>query len=562
MNGLKQHLGDLLVSAGLVTSSQLQTALDVQKTSGLRLGAVLVGLGYVTETEVAMTLAQQLRLPFIPDHELQVDFALARLIPVQVARQKLALPVAERFGHLTIAMADPLDVFTQDEMRHLTGKPIDTLVATPTALEQVISQYERLESLTRSDLAVPEALRTPDETTTPDVDDAPVVQLVNELIDRALSERASDIHIEPGELTFRVRFRVDGFLREIMRPQATYHSGVIARIKVMAGLDIAERRAPQDGRVELRDRGRNVDLRVSLLPTIYGEKCVIRIFNKSRAVVALADLGMAPELLVAYTEAITRPHGMVLVTGPTGSGKTTTLTSTLAYINTPDHNIITIEDPVEYQLPGVNHCQVNARAGLTFVGGLRSILRQDPDVIMVGEIRDAETAELAVRSALTGHLVLSTLHTGSAAGSLTRLLDMGVEAYLISASIHGVLAQRLVRRLCTHCCQPGQLDVEALVKASVDVPVNGTEVRVSVGCSRCQGTGYLGRLPIFEFLAMTPEIRDLINHRAPEQEVLSVARRAQMRSLLVDGMDKVYQGLTAVAEVFRVANPEHTFQEG
>ncbi len=551
-----QYLGELLLAAGQITREQLNSALRLQKQSGLRLGEVLIGMGAVAESDVARSLAQQMRLPFLPDHEVQCDFHLAGLVPPRVMRLKRALPIAERLGRLVVAMADPLDVFTQDEIKALTGKPVDVVVATPTALERCLVQFERLLALQRQGEIPGPELTLGAPLTGSDLDDAPIVQLVNDLIDRALRERASDIHIEPAEDGFRVRLRIDGFLREIMRQGGAHQAAVAARIKVMAALDIAERRAPQDGRVELRDRGRNVDLRVSTLPTIYGEKVVIRIFDKSRAVQPLPDLGMAPDVLARYIEAVSRPHGMVLVTGPTGSGKTTTLTSTLAYINQSDSNIITIEDPVEYQLPGINHCQVNQRAGLTFAGGLRSILRQDPDVIMVGEVRDSETAELAVRSALTGHLVLSTLHTGTATGALTRLLDMGIEPYLIASSIHAVLAQRLVRQLCLHCRRPTCLEAAVLADLGITAPPGGIDAFSAVGCSRCQSTGYQGRLPVFELLAVTPPVRERVLRRAPEGEMAALALSQGMRPLLTDGMEKVRRGLTSLEEVLRVARQQ------
>jgi len=479
---------------------------------------------------------------------------VARLIPTSVARKTGALPIREENGLLYVAMADPLDVFSLDEIRHLTRKKIQTVVCTRQALTTAIAQYERLASLRQRD-GVSEAAPTGEIVLAPEADDAPIVQLVNDLVDRALTERASDIHIEPFENEFRVRFRIDGFLREIVNPPISYHAAVVARTKVLAGLNIAERRAPQDGRIELRDKGRNVDLRVSTLPTVFGEKVVMRIFDKSRALTKLDDLGMGSPIIEWYTGAARRPHGMLLVTGPTGSGKTSTLMSTLAFLNQPDRNIVTIEDPVEYQLPGINHVQVNPRAGLTFADGLRAILRQDPNIIMIGEIRDSETADVAVRSALTGHLVLSTLHTNDAAGALTRLADMDVEPYLIASSVLGVLAQRLVRRVCPQCREARQEDAE-LFTAYRCKPRGTGKLTVfrATGCPRCSGTGYLGRFPIFEYLRVTPAIHELITQRCSLADIRGQAVLEGMQLLITNGMDRALDGLTTPEEILRVAS--------
>jgi type IV pilus assembly protein PilB len=551
---VRKPLGDILLAAGLITPDQLAEALGVQKASNMRLGEVLVGLGHVTETDVARVLAEQLRIPFVPEHEVQVDLTVARLLPTSIARAKLVLPLREVFGRLTVAMADPLDVFTLDEVHHLTKKIIDPVVCTRSAIDKAISQYERLTALQIKG-GTPETLPGSDDLLPPEPDDAPVVQLVNELIDRALKERASDIHVEPSEKVFRIRFRIDGFLREVMSPSAKFHAPVVARIKVLAGMDISERRIPQDGRIELRDKGRNVDLRVSTLPTIFGEKVVMRIFDRSKQLPRLSELGFPPEVYLQYTAIVERPHGMVLVTGPTGSGKTTTLMSTLAYINHPEKNIVTVEDPVEYQLHGVNHVQVNPKAGLTFADGLRSILRQDPNIIMVGEIRDGETADIAVRSALTGHMVFSTLHTNDATGALTRLADMGMESYLIASSVQCVLAQRLVRRLCPHCREGYPAERALLERNGCRVPPGTTlQFYRAPGCGRCAGVGYSGRFPIFELLVMSSTIREMVIRQASTGELRTQAVEEGMRLLLSNGLEKALEGLTSPEEVFRVAH--------
>ncbi len=549
----KKPLGDILIQAGLIGPPELQKALEVQKTSGQRLGEVLVALGYLTEAEVAKAIAGQLGIPFIPDHELQVNLSAARLLPPSVARRTKALPLREQDGLLYVAMSDPLDVFSIDEIHHLTRRRVQPVACTRQGVAKAISQYERLAALKERDGA-PEVTVAADGLLPPEPDDAPVVQLVNELVDRALAERASDIHVEPSETQFRVRFRVDGFLREIMNPPISFHPAVVARIKVLAGLDISERRSPQDGRIELRDKGRNVDLRVSTLPTVFGEKVVLRIFDKSRALTRLEDLGFDPEIFKAYTDCATKPHGMLLVTGPTGSGKTSTLMSTLAYLNSSEKNIVTIEDPVEYQLAGVNHVQVNPRTGLSFADGLRAILRQDPNIIMIGEIRDGETADVAVRSALTGHLVLSTLHTNDASGALTRLIDMGVEPYLIASSVLGALAQRLVRRLCSACKEACVVDAEAFLDYGCSPPApDRVTIYRAVGCPRCSGTGYAGRFPIFEFLRVTPAIQEMVTERCSVAEIRQHAVDEGMKLLITDGLQKALEGETTPEEVFRVA---------
>ncbi len=550
MVNARQHLGELLFKCGLIDREQLKLALEMQQSSGLRLGEVLVGLGYVTEADVGRSVAQQLQIPFIPDHELQTDVHVARLIPLAVARRKWILPISERLGRIVLAMADPLDVFTVDEVRFLIGKPVDPVAVTRSALDRLLTQYERVSALRRREggaEVMPLEVVLP-----PEADAAPVISLVNELIDRALHEQASDIHLEPGEQEFRVRLRIDGFLREVLSTSMSSHATVIARIKVMAGLDIGERRLPQDGRIELRERNRNVDLRVSTLPTIHGEKAVLRVFDRSRSVPRLRELGLSGEDLRRFQEMIVRPHGMILVTGPTGSGKTTTLLSTIAHLTAPNKNIVTIEDPVEYQLPGINHVQTNAKTGLTFAEGLRAILRQDPNIIMVGEVRDTETADVAVRAALTGHLVFSTLHTNDAPGALTRLIDMGVEPYLVASSVNGVVAQRLVRRLCESCREVAPVHADLLMAYGVQ-PGPGSTLYRAVGCERCRGSGYSGRFPIFELMAVMPAMQHMIISRRTTAELRQAAQQAGMRSLMANGLERALRGDTTVEEILRVA---------
>jgi type IV pilus assembly protein PilB len=549
----KKALGDLLIATGLIGPTELARALEVQRASGHRLGEVLVAMGYLTESDVARAIATQLGIPFVPDHELQVDIAAARLIPPSVAHKTNALPLRIESGWLVVAMSDPLDVFSQDEIHHLTRMRLKQVACTPQGIAKAIAQYERLAALRQRDGMV-DAATMIDVVLPPDANDGPVIQVVNELIDGAVAERASDIHIEPAEESFRVRYRVDGFLREVFSSPMQSHSAVVARLKVLAGLDISERRAPQDGRIELRDKGRNVDIRVSTLPTVHGEKIVLRLFDRSRALPKLDAIGFDSRIFEAYTACARRPHGMILVTGPTGSGKTSTLISTLAFLNSQEKNIVSIEDPVEYQLAGVNHVQVSARAGLSFADGLRAILRQDPNIIMVGEVRDSETADVAIRAALTGHLVLSTLHTNDAAGALNRLIDMRIEPYLIASSVLGVLAQRLVRRICPHCHESYTPETPPFTEYGCTV-ANGQPVTLlrATGCTRCNGTGYSGRFPIFEFLRVTPAIQELITQRCAVSQIRSHAVAEGMQLLVTNGLQRALDGLTTPEEIFRVA---------
>lgn len=547
-----KRLGDILLEAKLITPDQLAAALEIQKASGGRLGEILVGMGLVNEQDMARVLAQQTGLPYLPPQELKVNPAVVRLIPETVARQHRLLPLAADENTITVAMADPLNVFALDEVALLTRKKVQAVVTTGRDIDKALQRAYQLSQAPELPSPPPEeeleVFRLREL-----VEEAPVVRLVNNIIDRAIEEGASDIHLEPQEDLLRVRYRIDGLLQEVMTQPKSVHAAVISRIKIMAGLDISIRRQPQDGRIEVRDQGRNVDLRVSTLPTIHGEKVVIRLLDKRGAITRLETLGFLPEMLEEYLRLIRKPYGMILITGPTGSGKTTTLTATLYQLNTPDKNIITVEDPVEYEIPGVNQVQVNEKVGLTFASGLRSILRQDPNIIMVGEIRDRETAEIAVRSALTGHLVLSTVHTNDAAGALTRLVDMGVEPFLIASSVIGVVAQRLVRALCPRCRTPFPLPAEAPERLAFGLGAEEMTFYRPRGCSHCGDSGYRGRLPIFELLVVSPAIRALVMQRAATGQIRQQAIREGMKTLLEDGLAKARAGLTTLEEVQRVA---------
>jgi len=557
MKLVPKRLGDILIDAKLITPAQLESALEVKKASGSRLGEVLVGLGLVADVDIAQALARQLNVPYVSPEEIAVDPEVAKIISEQSARRYWAVPIAKEGNVITVAMSDPLNVFALDDISLLTGAEVRPVVTTDRGVEKAIQIGYQQDLIPPPEAGAP---RPGDELETfrlrEMVEEAPIVRLVNQIIDRAMDERASDIHIEPLEESVRVRYRIDGMLREVMTIPKANHAATVSRIKIMASLDISERRVPQDGRIRIKDQGRDADLRVSTLPTIHGEKVVIRILDKTRTVNSLDEIGFLPDTLERFRPMIRRPHGMVLITGPTGSGKTTTLTAILRELNSETHNIITIEDPVEYEVPGVNQINVNERAGLTFASGLRSILRQDPNIIMVGEIRDAETADIAIRSALTGHLVLSTLHTNDAAGTITRLIDMGVEPFLLSSSIIGVVAQRLARILCQRCKEPYELAPDDPYRGPARFPEGPVKLFRAKGCPECNRTGYRGRVAIFELMPVTASIRELINKRAPAPVLHEQAVREGMRTLLQDGVEEAMRGQTSLEEVFRVAYTE------
>lgn len=552
--GGTMRLGDILISAGLISPRQLQIALDQQKKTGDRLGEVLVSLGFVTEFDMARALAEQLGYPFIPNPQMEMEPGVAALISEEMARKYTAIPVRLEGNNLVVALWDPLNFLALDDISMACGRRVKPAVSPRKAIERAI--------LAAYTVAQTEAAEAPDPAagylSTPfdleEGQESAVIRQVNGLITQALSLRATDLHLEPLESRVRVRFRVDGLLQEgTPLPKASYPP-VLTRIKVMAGMDIAERRLPQDGRIEVELQGRRLDLRVNTVPTIHGEKVAIRILDRSAALLGLEELGMTPDVVRQLRAVLAHPHGLFLVTGPTGSGKTTTLMAVLTELNEGTRQILTIEDPVEYHLPGVNQVQVNPKAGLTFAVGLRAFLRQDPDIILVGEIRDRETADIAVRAALTGHLVLSTLHTNSAAAAAARLIDMGVEPFLLASSLTGVLAQRLVRRLCPHCRQPYRVDPEDPDYPLLEVEgLAGATLYRPGGCGHCDQTGYQGRLAIAELLPVTGEIRQLIARRATPSELRAAAAARGLRSLWQDGLLKAVEGVTTLEQVKRVA---------
>lgn len=548
-----RHLGTVLVQNGLMSREQLDRALEAQRASGLPLGRVLVDEGYVHETDLVKTLAHQIGMDYIDLDEVQVDPAAAALLPEALARRYLALPVAYEDGKLVVAMADPANVLALDDIRHITGAQLLPKVATRSG---IIAAASRLTSLSEG----VGSLTSPDETEDVDdaedidaVDEAPVVKLVNTVINRAVVERASDIHIEPGEHDLRIRFRIDGVLKEVMTTPRSITSAVVSRLKIMADINIAEKRIPQDGRISLKLPGKSIDLRVATLPGIWGEKVVLRILDKSSGVLNLSDLGFLPDTLERFAYSYNKPYGAILVTGPTGSGKSTTLYATLNVLNRPEVNIITVEDPVEYRLSGINQVQVNKKAGLTFASALRSILRSDPDVALVGEIRDGETAKIAIEAALTGHLVLSTLHTNDAPSSVGRLIEMGIEPYLVASALDCVLAQRLVRRLCNRCKVAYQPTQEELTLGHwPDEWPAPTQLYKAIGCVACANTGYRGRFAIHEVMAVTEEIQRMAVEHRPSDDIKRMAITQGMRQLFDDGLKKVEQGHTSLTELRRV----------
>lgn len=555
-----ERLGALLLEGGLLTEEALARAFEARASRGQNLTRILIDDNLVTEPDLVATLARHLKLEYVDLSEYPVDAAAARLVSDSLARRYLALPIGWLEGRLVVAMADPSNVFAADDIRTVTGAEVRTAVATRASILAAIAKYHRLDSDAENITA--EAVSTfqgdSDLSSVREVtEDAPIVKLVNLLISQAIADRASDIHIEPGENDLRVRYRIDGVLHEVMRPPKHIQSGIISRLKVMADMNIAERRIPQDGRVTAVIDGRQVDLRVATLPTIHGEKMVMRVLDKSTALLRLSDLGFLPENMVRYEQSYRKPYGTILVTGPTGSGKSTTLYATLNILNDDSKNVITVEDPVEYQLAGINQIQVNIKAGMTFAAALRSILRSDPDIVLVGEIRDRETAVIAVEAALTGHLVLSTLHTNDAASTPQRLVEMGVEPFLVGSAIDCVVAQRLARRLCEKCKQPYRPEYGELAVVGWDFERLGGfdqsgPIYRATGCGACGGTGYYGRFAIHEVLQITEEAERLIVERGHSDDLRKLAISQGMLTLRQAGMADVQSGMTSMEEILRV----------
>jgi type IV pilus assembly protein PilB len=553
------QLGALLLQEGLLTQAQLDAALAEQKASKRQLGRILIDAGTITETDLVRMLARQVGLEYVDLSAVQIDAGLATMIPEAVARRHQAMPIGRQDGKLLVAMADPSNVFALDDIRAITGADIVTVVTTSTQINEVLDRYHRLDTEVDT-VAQAAAEEFSDEQSISNVrevvEDAPIVKFVNLLITQAVADRASDIHLEPMEQDLRIRFRVDGVLHEVMHSPKSIQNGVISRLKVMADINIAERRIPQDGRISLTVSGNPIDLRVATLPTVHGEKVVMRILDKGQALLRLSDLGFLPEQRERYEQAYRKPYGTILVTGPTGSGKSTTLYATLNILNEPHRNIITVEDPVEYRLAGINQMQVHPKAGLTFAAALRSILRADPDVLLVGEVRDRETAVIAIEAALTGHLVLSTLHTNDAASTPMRLVEMGVEPFLVTSALDCVLAQRLARRLCDSCREAYQPSEAELTEAGwpLEDMKDGEwpTLHRPVGCTTCGRTGYRGRFAIHEVMLVTEELERMIIERRSTEDLKKTAIMQGMTPMRTDGLRKVANGLTSLEEIFRV----------
>src|SRR3954466_2184254 len=563
-------LGEILLAHGAVSREKVEEALQAQAERGGRVGELLVSLKACSEEQVLKGLAAQLELPYqmrIGAEDIAQD--LVAKVPINFAKQARILPLRADTDQVVVAMADPLDTGALDSVRMLLGTSVSPLlVPTQAILDCINSVYDRahneaeqlVDDLEAGDLdTVAHELEEPQDLLDSS-DEAPIIRLVNSLLFRAAKERASDIHIEPQEKDICVRFRVDGVLQEVIRPPKRFQNSIISRVKIMGGLNIAENRLPQDGRIRVKLAGRDIDIRLSTTPTVYGERVVMRLLDKSAVLLDLAEIGMDKEQLRIMESLIHKSHGIVLVTGPTGSGKTTTLYAALSKINRPDLNIMTIEDPVEYQLEGISQTAVAPKIELTFANGLRSFLRQDPDVIMVGEIRDLETAEIAIQASLTGHLVFSTVHTNDAAGAVTRLVDMGVEPFLVASSLVGVLAQRLVRVLCKECREPYFPTAEELREIGLTTEqvrkTSGGKLYRPVGCDHCNGTGYRGRAGIYEIMLLDDDIRQLILKNVDSGTIKKTAAQKGMRSLMDDGANKVLKGLTSVAEVLSVTQED------
>jgi type IV pilus assembly protein PilB len=554
-----RQLGAVLVGRGVITEEQLAEALAEQVGTRRALGRVLTEKGLVSEEELVAALAVQAGFEYVDLTVRIPDASAVSTLSPGLARRYNAVPFAWEANRLLVAMADPRNVVALDDIRTHTGRDIKVVAASSAAIHGAIDRFEGLDgdaeaiSIEAASVLEPEdeelaSLRSV-------IEDAPIVKLVNLLITEAVSDRASDIHIEPGQDDVRVRYRIDGVLHERMRLRKSIQNGVISRLKIMADINIAERRIPQDGRVTRRIGNREVDLRVATLPTVFGEKVVMRILDRGTALLRLSDLGFLPESMRQYEASYRKPYGTILVTGPTGSGKSTTLYATLNILNEDSRNIITVEDPVEFRLPGVNQVQVNNKAGLSFASALRSILRADPDVILVGEIRDRETATIAVEAALTGHLVLSTLHTNDAASSATRLIEMGVEPFLVGSAIDCVVAQRLTRRLCEVCRQaylPSPEEVKALAGADWQEYTEGETWFRAIGCHACSRTGYRGRFALHEVLTITEEIGRMIVDRASSADLVRKAVTEGMLTLRQAGLAHVRSGATSVEEILRV----------
>jgi type IV pilus assembly protein PilB len=563
-------LGELLVRNGRINQTQLNEALGLQKDQGGRVGTNLVKLGYLTEKQLVDSLAQHFKVPAVDLAGMDIDEAVLKIIPADLARKYTILPVSKTGATVTVAMIDPTNVFAMDDVKFMTGYRVEPVIASETGIRTAIDRYygsthaielkkvmEDLTEESQSDLEVLEEEEDLDlATLEEESEQAPVVKLVNLVLTDAIKRGASDIHIEPYEKEYRVRYRIDGILYEMMHPPLKLKEAITSRAKIMARLDIAEKRLPQDGRIKIKTKisgkSKDLDYRVSVLPTLFGEKIVMRLLDKDKLMLDMTKLGFEPESLRKFETAILKPYGMVLVTGPTGSGKTNTLYSALQRINTPEVNIMTAEDPVEFNLSGINQVQTREQIGLNFAAALRSFLRQDPNIILVGEIRDFETAEVAIKAAMTGHLVLSTLHTNDAPSSISRLMNMGIEPFLVATSVHLIVAQRLVRRICSFCKEPLEVPPAALVQTGFAEHESRTlKLFRGRGCERCSNTGYKGRVGLYEVLEVDDELREMILSGASSFELRQKAITNGMMTLRMSGLQKIRDGMTSIEEVVR-----------
>ncbi len=574
-----EKIGELLLKERVITPDQLKKAIEEQKIHGGRLGSTMVNLGFIKEYELVNFLSKQYGVPAINLREFEVDPKVTKLVPYEVCEKYTLIPINRAGSTLVVAIADPSNIFAIDDVKFLTGYNIEVVVASEASIKETIEREFKKSSSKEAEKSEPESqfeevsledtiqliedvedvevVHEEEDVNVSELqkatEDAPVVKLVNAILQEAIKRRASDIHVEPYEKEFRVRFRVDGVLQEIMKPPIKLKNAIVSRLKILSNLDIAERRLPQDGRIKLKlGHGKEMDFRVNTLPTLFGEKVCLRLLDKSNLQLDMTQLGFSEEQLRLFKEAIHRPYGMVLVTGPTGSGKTTTLYSALSELNKVTENISTAEDPVEYNLAGINQVQMNEAIGLNFANVLRAFLRQDPDIIMVGEIRDFETAEIAIKAALTGHLVLSTLHTNDAPSTIARLLNMGVEPFLVSSATNLVLAQRLARKICKDCKEPINLPVKALV----DIGIPPEEAKDVVcykgkGCATCGNSGYKGRIALYEVMMLYDELKELILAGAPASELKRAAMRLGMQTLRQSGIEKLKAGITTIEEVVR-----------
>src|SRR6266536_2096280 len=564
------RLGELMTKESLITQNQLKEALKMQKETGGKLGETLIKLGFVSEEDITECLSQQFGVPSINLAHFEIDSTVIKLIPSEVARKYNILPVNKTGATITIAMADPTNVFAMDDIKFMTGYNVEPVVASELGIKAAIDNYygstsalelkKVMEDLQQSESGDLEVLEDDEEldmeALAESAEEAPVVKLCNLILSDAIKRGASDIHIEPYEKEYRVRFRIDGILYEIMNPPLKLKDAITSRMKILAKLDISEKRLPQDGRIKLKmklnERNKELDFRVSVLPTLFGENVVMRLLDKDNLRLDMTKLGFEPESLVRFEEAIFKPWGMVLVTGPTGSGKTNTLYSALAKVNSPEVNIMTAEDPVEFNLPGINQVQMKESIGLNFAATLRSFLRQDPNIILVGEIRDFETAEIAIKAALTGHLVLSTLHTNDAPSTISRLMNMGIEPFLVATSVNLIQAQRLIRRICKDCKKEHPTPVEALVEIGFSPDESQTiKTYKGNGCPTCNETGYKGRIGLYEVMEITEEIRELILIGASAMELRKKAIDDGMITLRESGLQKIRAGVTTIEEVLR-----------